>query len=225
MSWVIFLVFSYFFNFTIFFNFLSPLFKSLSSAGLTSPASNSEQQCGHFVAVTSTVCLQYGHARVVTAFLLFILLTVRTIKNAANIVIRKLITVFKNRPMFKVVAPAAWASATVLKCAPVPPESTKNHCEKSTPPIKSPIGGIMTSATSELTTLVITEPTMIPMAMSIALPRSAKSRNSFKNLLMFCSFCVNVFLQSIDYRSKCFTQIFIKRFYGYVRHRICVIPL
>lgn len=104
----------YFLIFTIFFNFLIPLFKSLSSAGLTSPAFNAEQQCGHFVAVISTVCLQYGHVVVVTACLDFILLTVRTIKNAANIVIMKLITVFKNTPKFNVVAPAAWASAIVL---------------------------------------------------------------------------------------------------------------
>lgn len=72
-----------------------------------------EQQFGHFEASLSIEVLQYGHARVVAGLRPRILLTARTSKNTANIVIRKPTKVFRNIPRLIVVAPAACAAATV----------------------------------------------------------------------------------------------------------------
>lgn len=54
---------------------------------------------------------------------------------------------------------------------------------KSTPPIKSPIGGINISVTRELTTFPKAVPIIIPIAKSTILPLSAKSLNSFIKLM------------------------------------------
>ena len=56
--------------------------------------------------------------------------------------------------------------------------STHSRCLNSTPPIKSPIGGIRRSLTTELTTLLKAAPRMMPTAMSTALPFTANSLNS-----------------------------------------------
>ena len=51
--------------------------------------------------------------------------------------------------------------------------------EKSTPPVTTPIGGMMMSSTSDLTMVEKAAPMMMPTAMSMTLPRSANSLNSF----------------------------------------------
>jgi hypothetical protein len=51
--------------------------------------------------------------------------------------------------------------------------------EKSTPPVTTPIGGMMMSSTSDLTMVEKAAPMITPTAMSITLPRSANSLNSF----------------------------------------------
>ncbi|MGQ0522595.1 MAG: hypothetical protein ACT4P8_02910 [Betaproteobacteria bacterium] len=51
--------------------------------------------------------------------------------------------------------------------------------EKSTLPSSSPMGGMMTSLTSESTILPNAAPMMMPTAMSTTLPRMANSLNSF----------------------------------------------
>src|SRR6185312_4243674 len=51
--------------------------------------------------------------------------------------------------------------------------------EKSTPPVTTPIGGMMMSSTSDLTMVEKAAPMMTPTAMSMTLPRSANSLNSF----------------------------------------------
>src|SRR5690348_2069619 len=53
-----------------------------------------------------------------------------------------------------------------------------NRLAKSTLPSSSPIGGMITSSTSEVTILPKAAPKMRPMARSTTLPRMAKSRNS-----------------------------------------------
>lgn len=94
-------------------SFLTLFSKSLSDAAATSTGFTFEQQFGHLVAATLIDVLQYGHVRVVTGFCVRILFIIRTNRKIANIVIRKLTTEFKNNPIFSVVAPAAWAAATV----------------------------------------------------------------------------------------------------------------
>ena len=54
-----------------------------------------------------------------------------------------------------------------------------NMLEKSTPPVRTPIGGMMMSSTSDLTMVEKAAPMMTPTAMSMTLPRSANSLNSF----------------------------------------------
>src|SRR3989338_6153101 len=65
---------------------------------------------------------------------------------------------------------------------------------KSTPPSNSPIGGISTSPTRELTILPNEAPTMIPTAMSTALPLTAKSLNSLiidmQRLLFYSNYII-----------------------------------
>src|SRR5262249_5672839 len=51
--------------------------------------------------------------------------------------------------------------------------------EKSSPPSRSPIGGISTSPTKDETILPNAAPMMTPTARSTTLPRLMKSRNSF----------------------------------------------
>src|SRR5438876_2428461 len=51
--------------------------------------------------------------------------------------------------------------------------------EKSSPPVISPIGGMMMSLTSELTIPLKAAPMMTPIARSKALPLAANSLNSF----------------------------------------------
>jgi predicted phage gp36 major capsid-like protein len=46
---------------------------------------------------------------------------------------------------------------------------------KSTPQTNTPIGGMITSATKELTTFPNAQPMMIPIAISTTLPFTAKS--------------------------------------------------
>lgn len=99
---------------TFAFNVFIPFANSASSAGPIFSAFNALQQCGHFVASLLTDCWQYGHVRVVTGAFARAEFAILTIINTANIVIRKLITVFKKVPRFNVVAPAAAASAMVL---------------------------------------------------------------------------------------------------------------
>src|SRR5699024_7313581 len=50
----------------------------------------------------------------------------------------------------------------------------------------SPIGGMSTSSTNDLTIALNATPTTMPTAMSTTLPRSAKSRNSFNTEGMVC---------------------------------------
>ena len=56
--------------------------------------------------------------------------------------------------------------------------------EKSTPPNNTPIGGMMTSLTSELTIFPKAAPMMIPTAMSTTLPRMANFLNSDNHFIM-----------------------------------------
>jgi hypothetical protein len=55
-----------------------------------------------------------------------------------------------------------------------------NRLLKSTWPSSSPIGGIITSSTSELTTLPKAMPMMTPTARSTTFPLTANSRNSLR---------------------------------------------
>src|SRR2546429_192347 len=57
-----------------------------------------------------------------------------------------------------------------------------NRLEKSTLPTSSPIGGMMTSLTSELMILPKAAPMMIPTAISSTFPRMANSLNSLNIL-------------------------------------------
>jgi len=56
---------------------------------------------------------------------------------------------------------------------------------KSTPPIASPIGGMMTSTTSEFTILPNAPPITTPMARSTTLPFIANSLNSDASPMCF----------------------------------------
>ena len=53
------------------------------------------------------------------------------------------------------------------------------------PPVIQPIGGMITSLTSELTILPNAPPMTIPTAMSITLPRIANALNSCSMLMRF----------------------------------------
>src|SRR5262245_40561723 len=75
-----------------------------------------------------------------------------------------------------VAAPASLAAAT--DAAPLLDRS-KNRFEKSTPRVARPIGGMITSFTSEFTTVVNAAPMMMPTAMSSTLPRAMNFLNSF----------------------------------------------
>src|SRR3954464_9687588 len=79
-----------------------------------------------------------------------------------------------------VTAPAAWASATVAYGGgPLRPGlSSTNRLAKSTLPMASPMGGMMTSSTNDLTMVPNAPPMMMPTAKSSTLPRSAKALNS-----------------------------------------------
>ncbi len=93
--------------------FLMPRPRSLSAGAAISSVFTDEQQYGHFVANLLIDCWQYGHVRVVTGAFARAEFTIFTNINIANIVIKKLITVFKNVPRFNVVAPAAVAASIV----------------------------------------------------------------------------------------------------------------
>jgi hypothetical protein len=93
---------------------LRPFSKSVSPTASIVSGLTPEQQYGHFVANLLIDCWQYGHARVVTGALARAEFTIFTNINIANIVIKKLMIVFKNVPIFNVVAPAAVAAAIVL---------------------------------------------------------------------------------------------------------------
>src|SRR5215475_13058251 len=71
-------------------------------------------------------------------------------------------------------AALAAASASTARS----PFSTKKKLEKSTPPSASPMGGIKTSLTSELTMPVKDAPMITPTAKSTTLPRMANFLNS-----------------------------------------------
>jgi hypothetical protein len=79
-------------------------------------------------------------------------------------------------------APAASASATLPKLEPI--VRFTNKLLKSTLPISKPIGGMMTSLTSDVTILPNAAPMMMPMAMSMTLPRIANSLNSFSIVVL-----------------------------------------
>src|SRR5690554_2502241 len=55
--------------------------------------------------------------------------------------------------------------------------------EKSTPPMMTPRGGMITSSTKEDTILPNAAPMMMPTAMSTTLPRTAKALNSLMKLM------------------------------------------
>ncbi|MNC90501.1 hypothetical protein D3C83_66070 [compost metagenome] len=67
----------------------------------------------------------------------------------------------------------------------MPSFMTKNRLEKSTLPSRSPIGGMMTSLTSESTILPNAAPMMMPTAISTTLPRIANSLNSLSMMDSF----------------------------------------
>src|SRR3954464_5805910 len=79
-----------------------------------------------------------------------------------------------------VTAPAAWASATVAYGGgPLRPGlSSTNRLAKSTLPMASPMGGMMTSSTNDFTMVPNAPPMMMPTARSSTLPRNAKALNS-----------------------------------------------
>jgi hypothetical protein len=58
----------------------------------------------------------------------------------------------------------------------------RKRVEKSTLPSARPIGGMMISATSEVTILPNATPIMMPTALSRTFPRIAKALNSFSIL-------------------------------------------
>src|SRR5512132_3692710 len=74
-------------------------------------------------------------------------------------------------------APAALAAASDANFCP---ERSMNRLLKSTWPSNSPIGGMITSSTSELTILPKATPMMIPTARSTTFPLTANSRNSLR---------------------------------------------
>ncbi len=81
--------------------------------------------------------------------------------------------VLMKTPMFTVTAPACLAAASdVYGAAAVAPSfKTINKLEKSTFPKRRPMGGMMTSVTSEVMMVPKAAPMMIPTAMSNTFPR------------------------------------------------------
>ena len=94
--------------------------------------------------------------------------------------IKKLMMVLINEPTFMVTAPSALAAASVAYSMPavLPCRSVRNRLEKSIPPKTIPMGGMMTSSTSDFTSPENAVPTTMPTAKSITLPRMIKSLNS-----------------------------------------------
>ena len=64
---------------------------------------------------------------------------------------------------------------------------TISHLVRSMPPVSKPIKGMMMLSTREVVILPNAPPMTTPMAMSITLPRMAKSLNSFRNFFIFIS--------------------------------------
>src|SRR6185436_12120484 len=98
-----------------------------------------------------------------------------TTMKIANATIRNWMIAFTNMPTLSVAAPASCAALSVGNG---PPRSVTNTFVKSTPPSKSPIGGIRMSFTSESTILPKAAPMTTPTARSMTLPRIANSLNS-----------------------------------------------
>ena len=107
----------------------------------------------------------------------FSLFRPRMTRKIANATITKSSTVLMKMPYLMIGAPAASASATLAKVEPI--VRFTNKLLKSTLPISNPIGGMMTSLTSDVTILPNAAPMMMPTAMSMTLPRIANSLNSF----------------------------------------------
>src|SRR6266403_6100360 len=63
-----------------------------------------------------------------------------------------------------------------------------NKAEKSTLPSKRPIGGMITSSTSDETIFPKATPIITPTAKSTILPRMANSLNSLSTVFLLCSF-------------------------------------
>src|SRR5882762_6437747 len=63
-----------------------------------------------------------------------------------------------------------------------------NKPEKSTLPRKRPIGGMITSSTSDETIFPKATPIITPTAKSTILPRMANSLNSLSTVFLLCSF-------------------------------------
>ncbi|MNG04130.1 hypothetical protein D3C84_872410 [compost metagenome] len=86
----------------------------------------------------------------------------------AKATMTKSIRVWMNLPYASTTAGASpWAALSVMA-----------RSLKSTPPISKPIGGMITSPTNDVTILPKAAPMMIPTAMSITLPLTAKALNS-----------------------------------------------
>lgn len=98
---------------TFAFKDFKPFANSASSAGPIFSGFTAEQQYGHLVANLLIDYWQCGHVRIVTGAFARAEFAILTIINTANIVIKKLITLFKKVPKFNVIAPAAVAASIV----------------------------------------------------------------------------------------------------------------
>ena len=101
------------------------------------------------------------------------LLMFRMGRKTAKTTMRNVMIVLMKTPWLIDVAPAAFAASrdSYGGGAFAPSFRTINRFEKSTLPRRRPIGGIITSATSELTMVPKAAPTIMPTAISTTLPR------------------------------------------------------
>src|SRR5690606_20057595 len=132
------------------------------------------------VASTGTFWRQYGQSFSVGAFGAsgfgrLSALTPFTMRKIQNAIIRKLMTVLTNWPYAMTGTPFATAAASDSGLLP---SRAMNRSVKLAPPRIRPIGGIMTSLTSEVTIPPKAEPMTTPTARSMTLPRMANVLNS-----------------------------------------------
>jgi hypothetical protein len=101
-------------------------------------------------------------------------------RKTAKATMRNVMIVLMKTPKLIDVAPAAFAAArdSYGGGAFAPSFRTINRFEKSTLPRRRPIGGMITSATSELMMVPKAAP-MMPTAISATFPRITNSLNSF----------------------------------------------
>ena len=96
--------------------------------------------------------------------------------NSTNATIMKLITLLMKTPDIQ--RRRAGLPRLGERIVAAAPFSVMKMLQKSTPPVTTPIGGMMMSSTSDLTMVEKAAPMMMPTAMSTTLPRSANSLNS-----------------------------------------------